>query len=169
MYANMGSRRTALGHPSRLAQEWIDVRAADAQLPPEDLVRPRIRVRSFLLNVERVALSRNPVGFRFGRERILDAYRDCRVRAEGHCGWPETRARIEDVFMNYRNEAWYEGSMVVGFKVQYEHIAQELRPDFARWLECNQVDVLHLSRGAVVESFWTLQVSRCKMQRYALP
>eukprot|EP01044_Picomonas_judraskeda_P011681 COSAG03_NODE_1612_length_3770_cov_6.621666_4_plen_69_part_00 len=28
--------------------------------------------------------------------------------------------------------------MVVGFKIQYEHIAPELRPEFARWLACNQ-------------------------------
>ena len=81
------------------------------------------------------------------------------MRAQGHCGWPETQARLEEVFKDYRRQAWYEGRMVVGFKIQYEHIAPELRPDFARWLACNQIYVLHLTRGAVVESFWTLQVT----------
>ena len=70
----------------------------------------------------------------FGRERILETYRDCRVRPEGHCGWAETQEKIEQVFQNYRDQAWYEGRQVVGFKIQYEHIAPELRPDFARWL-----------------------------------
>jgi hypothetical protein len=95
---------------------------------------------------------------RFGRERILEAYRNCRVRTEGHCSWPETQDKLEEAFKDYRRQAWYDGRKVVGFKIQYDHVAPELRPDFSRWLACNQIDVLHLSRGAVVESFWTLQV-----------
>ena len=93
----------------------------------------------------------------FGRERILDAYRACRTRAEGRCSWEETRASIEEVFLGYREEDWYSRKDVVGFKIQYEHIPPEVRPEFAAWLACNDVAVLHLSRGAVVESFWTMQ------------
>lgn len=93
----------------------------------------------------------------FGRERILDAYRECRTRAEGRCSWDETQGSLESVFMEYRAKGWYPTKQVVGFKVQYEHIPAELRPEFAAWLECNNVTVLHLNRGAVVESFWTMQ------------
>jgi len=94
----------------------------------------------------------------FGRERLLPHYRDCRQRHGGSCPWAETRSVLEQVFRDYRKEYWYGPAMsVVGYKIQYDHIPPELRPEFARWLACNQISVLHLSRGAVVESFWTLQ------------
>lgn len=90
----------------------------------------------------------------FGRERLLDFYRRCRVEAEGHCGWSRTQQELERVFSQYEEEP---RAKVVGFKIQYDHVPPALWPQFFQWLECNQVSVIHLTRAAVVESFWTLQ------------
>ena len=87
---------------------------------------------------------------KFGTERLLENYRECRLRPEGHCGWSDTRDHLEQIFTKYRKTAWYHEVKVVGFKIQYEHIAPELRGDFAAWLACNQINVLHLSRCAPI-------------------
>ena len=53
----------------------------------------------------------------FGTERLLDFYRDCRVNPAGHCGWPATRAVLEEVFVGYMNDPHvYTTQQVVGFK-----------------------------------------------------
>jgi hypothetical protein len=49
------------------------------------------------------------------------------------------------------------GAGVVGFKLMYDHIPDQLREQFANWAACNGVVILHLIREAVVQSFFSQQ------------
>ena len=89
-----------------------------------------------------------------GNERLLDYMRNCKASKES-CKWPQIQQKIEDIMYSYEKK--HTKSSVVGFNIQYDQIIADQREDFARWVYCKNVVVIHLIRSASILSFWTLQ------------
>lgn len=87
-----------------------------------------------------------------GNERLMDFSRSC----NGKCSWEETRGKIEEIMVDY-SIRYSRDSNVVGFNIQYDQIPDPQRRDFAEWVHCNGVGIIHLIKSASIESFWTMQ------------
>ena len=48
-------------------------------------------------------------------------------------------------------------SRTMGFNIQLDQIPYNYRREFADWVYCNGISIVHLIRSSAVESFWTLQ------------
>jgi hypothetical protein len=104
-------------------------------------------------------LTTNPEIY-IGSEWMLELNRACKLRAfSDPCTWADYAEQLEkgiDMVAGQRKPGRVP-PIILGFKVQYDHIPEEFRNDFAQWLNCREAFVIHLVRGAAIESFWTQQ------------
>ena len=88
---------------------------------------------------------------------MYNAEQGCKLdSALGECEWPYVRVLLERQLRSTIAKASSK-AQAVGFKVQIDQIGHWHKAQFAEWVACSGVRVLHFVRDATLASFYALQ------------